>query len=100
MEYKKIEKLVYNNNLIEKDNFKSKAEYNFELEKLLIENLKKCIEKKVNLEIDELEFVKVYKIYLRLLKKHYPIEFDFITNLANLSIKELDYLGIIQEITE
>lgn len=100
MEYKKIERLVYNNNLIDKENFNSRAEYNLEIEKLLIENLKKCIEKNIELEINELDFAKVYKIYLKLLKKDYPISKDFIMDLANLSTNKLDYLGIIQEITE
>ena len=100
MEYKKIEQLVYNNNLIDRENFKNRYLYNLEIEKLLIENLKRCIDKKVNLEIDEVDFAKIYKIYLKLLKKNYPIDKDFIINLANLSTNELDYLGIIQEITE
>ncbi len=100
MEYKKIEQLVYNNNLINRDNFKSYWDYNLEVDKLLINNLKKCIDKDLPLDMDELDFVKIYKIYLKLLKKNYPINQDFIFKLANLSTKPLDYLGIIQEITE
>ena len=100
MEYRKIEQLVYNNNLINRENFKSRFEYNTEVEKLLICNLKKCIDKKIPLDMDELDFVKIYKIYMKLLKKKYPIEKDFIFNIADLSTKKLDYLGIIQEITE
>ncbi len=100
MEYKKIEQLVYNNNLINKKDFKSYWDYNLEVDKLLINNLERCIEKNVPLEIDELDFVKVYKKYLKLLKKNYPINKDFIFNLAKISVKDLDYFGIIQEITE
>ena len=100
MEYRKIENLVYHNNLINKDNFKTRADYNLAVDKLLITNLEKRINKQIPLEIDELDFAKIYKIYLKLLKKDYPINQTFIYNLANLSVKPLDYLGIIQEITE
>lgn len=100
MEYKKIEKLVYNNNLINRSNYVKKSEYDLALEKLLIQNLCRCIENKVPLEIDEIEFSNVYKIYQKLLKKNYQIDKDFIFNLANLATKKLDYLGIIHEITE
>ena len=47
MEYKKIEKLVYNNNLIKRENYKTKKEYDLKLDSLLIENLQKCIDKQV-----------------------------------------------------
>lgn len=100
MEYKKIKNLVYNNNLINRNNYVKKSEYDLALEKLLIQNLNKCIENKVPLEIDEIEFSNVYKIYLKLLKKNYEIDKDFIFNLANIATKKLDYLGIIHEITE
>ena len=100
MEYKKIEKLVYNNNLIQRSNYVKKSDYILALDKLLITNLSKCIEKNVPLEINEVEFSNVYKIYLKLLKKNYEIDENFITNLAKLATKQLDYLGIIHEITE
>ena len=100
MEYKKIEQLIYNNNLINRDNFKTRGDYNLEVDKLLINNLKKCISKKIPLDMDELDFVKIYRTYLKLIRKNYPIDNDFILKIANLSTKELDYLGIIQEITE
>ena len=100
MEYKKIEHLVYNQNLINPQDFYSRKEYKLKLDKMLIDNLQKCIDRQVPVEIDELEFAKVYKIYLKLLKNKYIENDHFITNLSNITAKKLDYLGIIQEITE
>ena len=70
------------------------------MDKLIIENLIRCINNNVKLDMDEVEFAKIYKMYLKLLKKNYPIDLNFIFDVANLSTKKLDYLGIIQEITE
>ena len=67
---------------------------------MLIDNLQKCIDKNVPVEMDEKDFSKIYKIYLKLIKNNYLISNDFIFKLANLSVKKLDYLGIIQEIFE
>lgn len=100
MEYKKIENLVYKQNLIDRYLFRSSKEYSLELDKMLVNNLQKCIDKKVPIEINEEELSKVYKIYLKLIKNNYKIDNNFIINLANLSSKKLDYLAIIQEITE
>ena len=100
MEYKKIEQLVYNNNLINRKDFNSRYAYNLEMDKLIIENLIRCINNNIKLEIDEVEFAKIYKIYLKLLKRNYPIDINFILSITKLSTKNLDYLGIIQEITE
>lgn len=100
MEYKKIENLIYKNNLIDPTNYKTKKEYNLKLDMMLVDNLKKCIEKNVPIEMDESDLSKIYKIYLRLVKNNYDINKTFITDLANLSTKKLDYFAIIQNITE
>ena len=100
MEYKKIEKLVYNNNLIVRENYKTKKEYDLKLDSLLIENLEKCIEKKVPIEIDENDLTKIYKVYLRLLKNNYKINSSFLSDLINLSPNKLDFFEIISNITE
>lgn len=100
MEYKKIEKLVYNNNLVNRENFKSKKEYDLKLDSLLIENLEKCIEKKLPIEIDENDLTKIYKIYLKLLKNNYNINNSFLSDLINLSPKKLDFFEIINNIVE
>lgn len=100
MEYKKIENLVYKNNLINKNNFKSTKEYNLKLDTMLIENLKKCIDKKVPLEMDEDDLIKIYKVYLKLIKNDYNIDSNFINNLVNLSENKLDFFEIIDNITE
>ena len=101
MEYKKIHNLIYKQNLLIKpQNYCSKKEYNLTLDKMLINNLQKCIDKKIPKEIDEIEFANVYKIYLKLRKNNIPIDYSFIINLSNLATKKLDYLGIIHEITE
>ena len=100
MEYKKIEHLAYNQNLIAREDYKTKKEYDLAKDKILVINLLKCIEKKIPIEMNEIEFAKIYKIYLKLLHNKYPIKKEFIFDIANLSVKKLDYLGIIQEITE
>ena len=100
MEYKKIENLVYKNNLIDKNSFKNKADYMFKLDTMLIENLKKCIDKKVPIEMNEDDLAKIYKIYLKLVKKHYNIDSSFINDLINISQNKLDYFAIIENITE
>lgn len=100
MEYKKIEKLVYNNNLIRRENFKTKKDYDLKLDSLLIENLNKCITKQVPIEIDENDLTKVYKVYLKLLKNNYNISKSFLSDLIKLSSKNLDYFEIINNITE
>ncbi len=100
MEYKKIENLVYKQNLIDIYLFKSKKEYNLKLDKMLIDNLQKCIDNNIPIDINEIELSKVYKIFLKLKKNNYDIDNKFIINLCNLSTKKLDYLGIIHEITE
>ena len=100
MEYKKIERLIYNQNLINPQDFYSRKEYKLKLDKMLIDNLQKCIDKQVPVEIDEIDFAKVYKVYLKLLKSKYDIPSNFIVNLSNIASNKLDYLGIIQEITE
>ena len=100
MEYKKIEKLVYNNNLIKRDNYKTKKDYDLKLDSLIIENLEKCIEKKIPIEIDENDLTKVYKIYLKLLKNNYNISNSFLSDLINLSPNKLDFFEIINNITE
>ena len=100
MEYKKIEKLVYNNNLIKRENYKTRKEYDLKLDSLIIENLEKCIEKKIPIEIDENDLTKVYNIYLKLLKNNYNISNSFLSDLINLSQKKLDFFEIINNITE
>ena len=100
MEYKKIEKLVYNNNLIKRENYKTKKEYDLKLDSMLIENLNKCIEKKVTIEMDENDLAKIYKVYLKLLKNNYEIDKNFINNIVELSSKKLDFYDIIENITE
>ena len=91
MEYKKIERLVYTNNLIDRSLYNSKKEFDLKLDTMLIENLKKCIDKKIPLEMNENDFSKVYHIYIKLVKNNYDINKTFITDLANLSTKKLDY---------
>ena len=98
MEYKKIEKLVYNNNLIKRENYKTKKEYDLKLDSMLIENLKKCIEKKVTIKMDENDLAKIYKVYLRLVKNNYEIDCNFIKNIVDLSEKKLDFFDIISNI--
>ena len=67
---------------------------------MLIDNLQKCIDKCLPIDMDENDFSNIYKTYLRLLKNKYDISSDFIPKLSNLSTKKLDYMSIIQEITE
>jgi hypothetical protein len=100
MEYKKIEKLVYNNNLIKRENYKTKKEYDLKLDSMLIENLNKCIEKKVPIKMDENDLAKIYKVYLKLVKNNYQIDSSFIKNIVDLSEKKLDFFDIISSITE
>lgn len=100
MEYKKIEKLVYNNNLIKRENYKTKKEYDLKLDSMIIENLNKCIDKKVPIQMDENDLTNIYKIYLKLVKNHYQIDNDFIKNIIELSEKKLDFFDIIDNITE
>ena len=100
MEYKKIENLVYKQNLLDRYLFKNNKEYNLKLDKMLIDNLQKCIDNNIPLDIDELEMSKVYKIYIKLLKNNYNIDSKFISKLCNISTKNLDYIGLIHEITE
>ena len=100
MEYKKIEQLVYNNNLISRENYSNKKEYDLEVDKMLFTNLKKCIDKNITLEMDENDFVNIYKTYLKLRKNNVDININTIFDIANLSKKKIDFLGIIQEITE
>ena len=100
MEYKKIERLVYNNNLIKRDNYKNKKEYDLKIDSLLIENLEKCIIKKVPIEMDENDLTKVYKTYIKLIKNNYSINKSFLSDLINLSPKKLDFFEIINNITE
>ena len=100
MEYKKIENLVYKNNLIDKSKYKNKKDYDSKLDTMLIENLKKCIEKKVPLEMDENDLTKVYKIYLKLKKNNYNINNSFINDLLDISVNKLDFFEIIENITE
>ena len=100
MEYKKIEKLVYDNNLIKRENYKTKKEYDLKLDSMLIENLNRCIEKKVPIEMDENDLTKIYKVYLKLVKNDYSIDTDFIKKIIDLSPKKLDFFDIIANITE
>ena len=99
MEYKKIENLVYNNSLIKRENYKTKKEYDNKLDSMLIENLNRCIEKKVPLNMTEKDVIKIYKIYLKL-NKNGVVDTDFIKNLVELSEKKLDFYDIISSITE
>ncbi len=98
MEYKKIENLVYKNNLIKRENYSTKKEYDLKLDTMLIENLKKCIDKKITIEMDEKDLTKIYKVYLKLLKNNYDIDSSFINNLVELSEKPLDFFDIISNI--
>ena len=100
MEYKKIENLVYKNNLININNYKNKKEYNLKLDEMLIENLKKCIDKKVPLEMDEKDLTNIYRIYLKLKKNNYNINSSFINDLLDISTNKLDFFEIIDNITE
>ena len=100
MEYKKIEKLVYNNNLVKRENYKTKKEYDLKLDSMLIDNLNKCIDKKIPIEMDENDLTKIYKTYLKLVKNNYVIDSDFIKKIINLSEKKLDFFDIISNITE
>lgn len=98
MEYKKIENLIYKQNMIKEESFNSKKEYLNRLDEMLIENLKKCIDKKISLDISEKELCKVYKISLKLKREGYNIEDDFIFKIINLSEKKINYLSIINNI--
>ena len=98
MEYKKIENLIYKQNMIKEESFNSKKEYLNKLDEMLIENLKKCIDKKISLDISEKELCKVYKISLKLKREGYNIEDDFIFKIINLSEKKINYLSIINNI--
>ena len=100
MEYKKIENLVYKNNLIKRENYSTKKEYDLKLDSMLIENLNKCIEKKVSIDMDEKDLIKIYKVYLKLVKNNYKIDFSFMTNLIDLSERKLDFFDIIENIAE
>lgn len=100
MEYKKIENLVYKNNLIKRENFKTKKEYDLKLDSMLIENLNRCIEKKVPLDMNEEDVTKIYKIYLKVNKNNHNIGIDFIKNLVELSSKKLDFFEIVNNITK
>ena len=100
MEYKKIESLVYKQNLINRCMFKTHKDYILKLDKMFLDNLQKCIDKNIPLEMNEEEYSKAYKIYLKLKKNKYDLNDDFIFKLAGISSKKLDYLAIIREITE
>lgn len=100
MEYKKIENLVYNNSLIKRENYKTKKEYDLKLDSMLIENLNRCIEKKVPLDMNEEDVTKIYKIYLKVNKTNHSVSIDFIKNLVELSSKKLDFFEIVNNITE
>ena len=100
MEYKKIEKLIYSNQIIVRENYKSKKEYDLKIDSLLIENIMKCIDKKIPIELDEYDFTKIYKVYLNLIKNNYNIDKSFINNLIELSPKKLDFFEIINNIVE
>ena len=100
MEYKKIENLVYKNNLIKRENFKTKKEYDLKLDEMLIENLNRCIEKKVSLNMTENDVIKIYNIYLKLNKNNHNVSIAFIKNLIDLSENDLDFYEIIDSITE
>ena len=64
MEYKKIENLVYKNNLIKRENYRTKKEYDLKLDTMLIESLNKCIEKNITIKMDENDLAKIYFVYL------------------------------------
>ena len=100
MEYKKIENLVYKNNLINSCSYKNRKDYNLKLDTMLIENLKKCIDKKIPLEMDEEDLIKIYKIYLKLRKNKYNINNSFINDLIDISTNKLNFVKIIDSITE
>ena len=100
MEYKKIENLVYKNNLIKRENFNTKKEYDLKLDSMLIENLNKCIEKNVPIEMNEDDLTKIYKVYLRLLRNNFDVDKNFINKLIDVSSNKLDYFEIIANITE
>ena len=100
MEYRKIENLVYKQNLLDRYLFKNNKEYNLKLDTMLIDNLQKCIDNNIPLDINEEEMSKVYKVYIKLIQNNYKIDTKFISNLCELSTKKLDYLGLIHEITE
>ena len=100
MEYKKIEKLVYNNSIVLRQNYNTKKEYELKLDLMLINVLQKCINNNVSIELNEKEFTKIYKAYLRLLKNNYNINFSFIKNLLELLPKKLNFYDIVQNITE
>ena len=95
MEYKKIENLVYKNSLIKRENYKTKKEYDLKLDSLLIENLNRCIEKKVMLDMSEKDVIKIYKTYLKVNKNNHNVSIDFIKNLVELSEKKLDFYETI-----
>ena len=98
MEYRKIENLVYKNNLIKRENYRTKKEYDLKLDTMLIENLNRCIEKKVSINMNEDDLAKIYSVYLKLLKNDYKIDANFITNLVELSEKKLDFFDVINNI--
>jgi len=99
MEYKKIENLIYKSNLISRNNYSTKKEYDLKLDSMLIENLQKCIDKNVQIDMDEKDVVKIYKVYIKLLKNNYDIDKNFIHNLLNISSKKIDFFELIDDIT-
>jgi len=67
---------------------------------MLIDNLNRCIEKKIPLNMDEKDVINIYKTFLRLNKNNYDIDISFIKNIINLSEKKLDFYEIINGITK
>ena len=100
MEYKKRENSVYKTNLISRDNYQTKKEYDLKLDTMLIENLQKCIDKKIPIDMDENDLIIIYKKYLKLLKNNYNINKSFINDLLNISERKLDFFEIIENITD
>ena len=100
MEYKKIENIVYKKNLIKRENYKTKKEYDLKLDTMLIKNINKCINNNDSIDMDKNDLTKIYKVYLKLIKNNYNIDKNFITDIISLSEKKLDFYDIIENITE
>lgn len=68
-----------------------------EINKNIINILQVCIEKKIKLDINEKEFIKIIEIYYSVYGKYDNI---FVKNISNLTIQKIDFVKILNNISK
>ena len=68
-----------------------------EINKNIIEILKMCVDKNIELDLNEKDFITIINIYYELYHKYYD---EFLKKVAQQSINSINFMKVMNELTK